>query len=890
MWFAPTSDQAFALLVFLGNLAVAASLAAGGALAANRFFCRAALPLRNTLLLAGLGLTLAAPFVVTAGHRLGVARIVLWLPAGSMCPAQVPDELALRVPSRGAPRDQIAEATAAATPRSASPSTTQAPSSPRPAIAVARWASAAQWLPGLGGALAALWIIGICWQLCRLAQGVVRVSKLLAGAMPVRSPSLMRLASAAARKAGLRRAPLLLESSRLAAPVSLGVLRPRVVLPALDRCRWSDEEWQLMLLHEMAHLRRRDPWIGFGQRLATAIHWWNPLVRALSRKISQVREQLCDDVVAAQIDEPRRYAALIVNLAERMLQSPSTVPGAVGIADGTPSELTVRIERLLDARREIVTQLSRRAALMALALTLGVALVTMAVGVRVAQAVNREVEPAPADRTEQPTEPEASPPASDPAADAGQVNAGTPLLEKRIRVVNAQGKPIAGAQVDTWAAHSVLGHSLWRGSDNQPKPELAVTDANGQATLRYPALMFAAEKVRPERLTCSITHPDYAGTSHTDVDVRDAGQPNAVQTITLERGAQLVVMPDAGDRVVDRQYLYLLDSAPALDYRQPLKYDSDGRLLPPRVPAGTLLLRLAYLPDDGPALFSPVQQIDLANDERREIRLTLEPCARVTGRLDDSVPRPVREGRINAATVHRVASNFWQAIDWRAVATIDGDGNFMLEGLPRGDLLQVIAVCDGYIARSGTMPERGVVEPDRASSGLLRPQAFPLAAEANAITVAMTPTATCRIQVQGPEGQPLAGAECIFSPNVHWWDGGSQIYCDNRVSSRDILRDASRRGIDAWINPRAAAAYRGLSDAAGVAEVRNLPAGEEALMIVHSNFELPIGPGAYRAQRVNLTSGATTETSVRLQSKGHEFLGDSGEVEEEFFEPVPQPR
>ena len=98
-------------------------------------------------------------------------------------------------------------------------------------------------------------------------------------------------------------APEVLRTEDTAAPLSLGLFRPLVFLPA----RLGEEETAMVLSHELTHVRRRDLWYKFLLLLVNAAHWFNPLVWWTCRQAGRNLEYCCDDAVVAGRDAAFRY-------------------------------------------------------------------------------------------------------------------------------------------------------------------------------------------------------------------------------------------------------------------------------------------------------------------------------------------------------------------------------------------------------------------------------------------------------------------------------------------------------------------------------------------------------------------------------------------------------
>ena len=84
--------------------------------------------------------------------------------------------------------------------------------------------------------------------------------------------------------AGARRPPELLQSAAVPAPMVVGLLRPRILLPERDL---SPEQWEGVLTHELVHWRRHDLWIKWLAVLVRAVHWFNPSAWWLVRRLEQ---------------------------------------------------------------------------------------------------------------------------------------------------------------------------------------------------------------------------------------------------------------------------------------------------------------------------------------------------------------------------------------------------------------------------------------------------------------------------------------------------------------------------------------------------------------------------------------------------------------------------
>ena len=115
----------------------------------------------------------------------------------------------------------------------------------------------------------------------------------------------------------LRRDVKLLRSSRISVPVLWGFFKPVLLLPA-DVVTWPAERLRVVLLHELAHLKRFDGISLILTRIAVAIFWYHPLAWSLERAGRSECERACDDLVLAGGTKPSEYADHLLAIARSM--------------------------------------------------------------------------------------------------------------------------------------------------------------------------------------------------------------------------------------------------------------------------------------------------------------------------------------------------------------------------------------------------------------------------------------------------------------------------------------------------------------------------------------------------------------------------------------------
>ncbi|MEP9360990.1 M56 family metallopeptidase [Sphingomonas sp. KR3-1] len=176
------------------------------------------------------------------------------------------------------------------------------------------------------------------------ALALLRLVRLRAEAEVLVDPVWLSALAHAQRRMGMKSGTALLVSDALPSPISWGLARPTILLSA-DALAATDEA-EAIIAHELAHVSAFDWAKLMLARVATAIHWFNPLAWRLAREAHQLREEAADDaVLAANIDAPD-YAQLLVRVARH--ESKGLLLGAHGVAPGKGS-LKRRVGRVLDA-------------------------------------------------------------------------------------------------------------------------------------------------------------------------------------------------------------------------------------------------------------------------------------------------------------------------------------------------------------------------------------------------------------------------------------------------------------------------------------------------------------------------------------------------------------
>jgi bla regulator protein BlaR1 len=205
------------------------------------------------------------------------------------------------------------------------------------AIAAADWAT---WIESLLPLVVAGWLLGVALMAARETWRWHAMRGLLLGSA---SPLPAWTARAASIAEALRvTRPVRVVSSALALTPSLvGWLRPVVVLPASALLALSPRQLEMVIAHELAHVRRADYLVNLLQVAVETLLFHHPAVHWVSRDVRELREACCDDLVLRSGVDPLHYADTLACLAE--LRGITHAPALAA----TGGSLLLRVRRIV---------------------------------------------------------------------------------------------------------------------------------------------------------------------------------------------------------------------------------------------------------------------------------------------------------------------------------------------------------------------------------------------------------------------------------------------------------------------------------------------------------------------------------------------------------------
>ena len=194
---------------------------------------------------------------------------------------------------------------------------------------------------------AAAWAAIAGWFLAGVARGLWHLHVLRKSCVPVDPAQLDDRVRGNLERA--KRRVALCISDKVNVPTAVGFVKPLIIVPGWLMQELSADELNQIVLHELAHLRRRDDWTNLAQKVVKALFFFHPAVWWIEQKMSLEREMACDDAVIAETESPRAYAECLTHLAEKTL-----IQRGVALAQaalGRIRQTSLRVAQILDRNR-----------------------------------------------------------------------------------------------------------------------------------------------------------------------------------------------------------------------------------------------------------------------------------------------------------------------------------------------------------------------------------------------------------------------------------------------------------------------------------------------------------------------------------------------------------
>lgn len=536
------------------------------------------------------------------------------------------------------------------------------------------------------------------------------------------------------RIAGITQAVRFVEDDSIAVPSAWGIIRPAILVPRGIAANLAPEQLRWVLLHELAHVRRRDLAVLALQRVAAILHFFNPVVWIANRIIDQLREYACDDMASAlgrasAVESGEAFVS-VLRLAGSERRGLAGALGVFGL--DARASCVLRVRRLLDDERPMRVTTGGWP-------LLGLVLLAAIVVPRLRAA--GEAAPAAEPRQE---------PANKPAS-------GHPF---ELRVAGPNGKPVAGAAVELRGDPPVTPERVRKGKlvEQRAFGTTYAADNEGRLTVELPP--------STTRFTLFIELPGYGPYCARWISQNHDGSIPPRFTAALEAAwsvGGIVVDPD-GKPIAG------VEVRPSIEFKKPpndtrqfgigarARTDAAGKWRFDSVPVS---MTDVHVEIDHPS-FQPLRrrlaraEFGVAPGREPSTRIVLPRGLTITGKVTDDAGKPIAGALVR--------TKFWN--DVRQART-GPDGTYQLAGCEPKPA-RVVASAPG---KALDMKELNV-EPGMGS-----------------VDFRLKPGGTVRIRVVDQQGNPVPRTRIFFQR----WRGRTDYFEFDHVNQY-----ASDQGVWEW--------------------------------------------------------------------------------------------
>ena len=681
-----------------------------------------------------------------------------------------------------------------------------------------------------------IWALGCVFGIMRLVGLNRQLSRLQKESLPP-APDLRRLASQIQLRLKVQQPVAVLISDNVTSPFVCGLRRPTIILPRALAEQLSLGEVSALLSHEMAHVRQHDlVWCVAWRGLKVA-WWFHPLVWRIPAAHTLACEQEADGFASGQLAEHGSYAQMLARLALRVLALPA-VETQLTLNGG--SQIARRLRHLGSHGADAWNWKYSAAAVGLVGL-----LFLLTAGCQCLKST------------------------------AARPNTPMKIEFQKVPVViqDEDGKPIAGAAIvpHGFRVKGLHGADAYGWKTNLfGAPEEAITDANGRALVKYPVNSIPEEKEVTGALIFNVSHPEFASKFIQSYAVDSPEAP-----IQLTRGIHLEVSGyyGADHQPVTDLVPNLTEGVGPKDWQ---KKDDGHWTYDKLTPGGHLLELMGRLPS-GDIVYGDTTAFTAERGKPCQLALEMKPGIRLEGRLDDSVPRPVKNGRVMMDVRPKeypaldVLEDYYAADEkcggrhfWHSYRAIADDGTFAFESVPPGTA-DIVVLGDGFASKTvGKLHNRvnGVLSTN--CPVLAIPQAFPLAAPVTKIEIATEPAATLEFTATTQSGQPIAGVGVGLYPAAFRMSGPFGWL---KNSSEEPYREIAHLP-----DP----VFSGQTDKTGRLVLPNLPAETRGVEVWHKQYQVPLQDvhgWRDRHVRTSFSPGMTNELNMTMEPIGADFIG-----------------
>lgn len=193
----------------------------------------------------------------------------------------------------------------------------------------------AVWITGL-------WLLFFVIHLLRTVAGLHYINRIRNYQVMEPGSEWKQRLSEMKNRLGISKAVGFMESGIVKIPLVVGTIKPMILIPVGMISHLSTEQVETILMHELAHIRRKDFIVNLLQRFAEAFFFFNPFILWISARIREEREACCDDIVMKYTADKRSYLEALVSFRQ-----PGAQAYGPAMALGKSNNLLYRVKRMI---------------------------------------------------------------------------------------------------------------------------------------------------------------------------------------------------------------------------------------------------------------------------------------------------------------------------------------------------------------------------------------------------------------------------------------------------------------------------------------------------------------------------------------------------------------
>ena len=217
---------------------------------------------------------------------------------------------------------------------------------------------------------AAIYLAGGLILLLRFFVGLAFSTRLVRASQTIAESRVTQRLASRAHASHLYAIPRAAESQFICVPVTMGALRPMILLPSVWR-EWDDAKLDAVIAHEVSHVARRDALTLRLSLLHRAIFWFSPLAWWLDRHLADLAEQASDEAALSCGADRRDYARILLGFFQALHAAPGRVWWQ-GVSMAKAGQAEQRLERILSWKGSVAMRLQKSIAVLVVALAVPV--------------------------------------------------------------------------------------------------------------------------------------------------------------------------------------------------------------------------------------------------------------------------------------------------------------------------------------------------------------------------------------------------------------------------------------------------------------------------------------------------------------------------------------